>query len=778
MLSPSSPISHHSSIQMARSILRNPTFWALLGAILLAALYGRVALLNLTAGVVGGDSDGYQNLWNNYWIKTALLDLHTNPLYTDHIYYPTGASLRFHTLNLLNGLLTMPLNLAWGYVPGINLLFVAALGMTAFFCFLLLRDLVGNGWAAFAGAAIFTFANPRVVLFFNQGQSEKLSAQWLPLYLFFLFRALRAPSDIDHPVLATRYSLFASGAAILTLLLASLTDWQYVMYAVLVTMLYFIFILFTRRTWAEKRQIFTRLAIIGGGYAIIAGPFLLLPMVREAAESPWLSVSYQSQLHALDLLDILGMGLGNPGYLALLLAGVGLWMTLRNTEYEVQQPSTQHQALSAQPACRSRDRESVLFWAFITLFGFVMALGPTFMVGGNETGVPLPYGILQNLPVFSIGRDPGRFTTLSTLGVGVLAAFGLRALLGLVAEFFRRRSAKEAQILRKDISHSASSILHSAALTGLFLLITLWPFVRATGAVPVDPPDWPPFYQQIANDPDDYAILELPAFTERGRGESYYMALQSLHGKPRFSGRLARDRKLTNPNNFIKRASLFRHLWLLDFPQERRQLLYPERDFLTPTDYEAQGLAILNYFNVRYIVVYERAITDSWDKGEFARIIGLVLGPAAVPVYTDDVMRVYRAPQALANTNPLTLDVGDGWFGSEIRGDGKVFRLANVRDELPTSLYAMNLTRHTEQVTLRFTIYAFQKEREITVSLGGAPIQTLPLRPDPQQVELGLMLQPGLNAITFTTPEPPLPTGNLDDPRLLSFGMYDVAITR
>src|SRR2546426_8310720 len=76
----------------------------LLGSFTLAAVFGRVALLNLNTGLVGGYVDGYENLWNYYWVKTALLDLHTNPFYTSYLYYPTGISLRFHTLNLANGL--------------------------------------------------------------------------------------------------------------------------------------------------------------------------------------------------------------------------------------------------------------------------------------------------------------------------------------------------------------------------------------------------------------------------------------------------------------------------------------------------------------------------------------------------------------------------------------------------------------------------------------------------------------------------------------------------
>src|SRR4029079_7097810 len=87
--------------------LRNPILWVAISALALAALFARVPLSHLNEGAVGGDTDGYNNIWNYYWLKTALVDLHQNPYYTDYIYYPTGTSLRYHTLNPLNGLITM-----------------------------------------------------------------------------------------------------------------------------------------------------------------------------------------------------------------------------------------------------------------------------------------------------------------------------------------------------------------------------------------------------------------------------------------------------------------------------------------------------------------------------------------------------------------------------------------------------------------------------------------------------------------------------------------------
>ena len=58
-------------------------------------------------GESGGDARIY--LWNLWWVRKALVDLHANPLRTDYIFYPVGIGLALHTLALLHGVLFVPL---------------------------------------------------------------------------------------------------------------------------------------------------------------------------------------------------------------------------------------------------------------------------------------------------------------------------------------------------------------------------------------------------------------------------------------------------------------------------------------------------------------------------------------------------------------------------------------------------------------------------------------------------------------------------------------------
>ncbi len=727
------------------SIVNRQLLWALLGALVLAAIYGRVALLNLTTGLVGGDLDGFENLWNNYWVKTALLDLHRNPFFTDYIYYPTGISLRFHTLNLFNGLLTMPFNLTLGWIPTTNLLFVLALAFTTFCAFLLIRDLVGNSWAAFGGAALFTYANHQVLGFFSFGQTEKLSAEWLPLYLFFMFRTLHgSPASMQKSNQSWRLYLPLS---ILTLVILSLTDWQYLIYAVFTTLLYFGFILCTRRSWAEKRLIFFKLAGIGGIYAALVAVPLLLPMIKEAAESPWLSVSEQSIYHSRDLLDFVKPGLTNPGYLALAIGLFGLVVGWRKG---------------------GRTRETGLFWGLAATLACILALGPRLIVNEQITDLPMPYQLLYKLPVLSTGRDPERFYTIAMLGFGILTAFGLRYL----GEWLPTIRPNFGNFFRRER-------LLAAMLTLVFLFVTLGGFVVEAGNAPVYPPDWPAIYQELAKDKDNYAVLELPLFTEHGRGENTYQLYQVLHNKQRFGGRLARDHKLSNPNNFVKTSSLFHDLFLVK-PTDQ-QFFYPEKDFLARTDYATQGLAILNYYKVRYIVIYKEALNDKdalakGEKPRFGAILKQVLGKDAVPYLDDRLTTVYKVPPAPTPANSLTLDIGNGWSSSQSE-TGFVYRWADNKDNQPSEFYAMNLTTQPVRAKFSFTAFPFKQPRTLKVAINGYEAGTFRLDGERKPISIDITIPPGNNLITLSTPEPPLPTGDPKDARLLTFGAYDIKLT-
>src|ERR687885_2630955 len=71
----------------------------LAGYVLLTILMTNPVPFRLFTEVPGG-GDAWQHIWNLWWVKHALLDLHTNPYHTDLIYYPNGVNLYLHTIVL------------------------------------------------------------------------------------------------------------------------------------------------------------------------------------------------------------------------------------------------------------------------------------------------------------------------------------------------------------------------------------------------------------------------------------------------------------------------------------------------------------------------------------------------------------------------------------------------------------------------------------------------------------------------------------------------------
>ncbi len=733
----------------------NPTFLAFLASLGLTLIYARNVVSNLSSGVLGGGTDGYENMWDDFWVQKALFELGRNPFFTDYMYYPLGTSLRFHTLHPSTGILSAPLWWLFGGIVSTNLVFLLSLVFTCFFAFLLFRNILTQSFlsrttesafspfqqnlAAFGGAALFSFANLQVVNFLAAGQTEKLSAQWLPLYFLFLFRAVRPDP---------RWWLWVS-LSVTTLITLSLTDWQYTIYAVLTTLLYFVFLLFTRRSWAEKGLIFAKLALVGGVYLAIVLVPLLLPMLKEANDSPWLSISEQSVFHSLDLLDYLRPDLTNPGYLALVLIVFGLITGWRQSE-------------------------GLRFWAICGGMAALMTLGPRLIFAGTITDLPMPYALLYRLPVLSAGRDPQRFYTLVMLAFGVLFAFGLLAL-------FTRLQTLTAPRLPKN--WQKQTLL---ALSTVFVLsLTLLGFLLETNKATVTPPTWPPFYQQLAQDHDKYAILELPTFPAEGPAQDIFMGYATLHQKYRFGGRMARDHKLNNPANLTKTALLFRDFFYMNTPQA--SLFRPKSDFLPTPDFGKLGLPLLNYYNVRYIVIYNNEVGRRLNEQILALLTQVYGGKLPPTYYEDTLMRVYKVPAvpALPADQSVFLDVGQGWYTAQPQGQ-QTSRWADTSEDQSAQVLALNLGPISRQVKINFKALNFvpegtRQKRTLRVALNDQNLveYTLPEYGLEQDLELSLTLPPGLNHLTFSSPQPALPANpdrNVDG-RQLSFRLSDLKLS-
>ena len=521
------------------NVLAQPTCWALVGSIALAALFGRLTLQHLTTSIVGGQNDGYENLWNDYWLRTALFHFHQNPFFSTWIEYPTGASLRFHTLNPFGGFLALPLAPLFGSIAAMNLKLLGALTCSMFAAYLLIRDRTGSALAAFAGAAVYTYANDQMIYnYLNGTENYLIGAAVFTLYCFLLLRAVGRDRWIG-------YAAATTGA----LLALALTDWQYTLFAVLFTVLYFIVTALQRRERRAILALLLRLGVIGGAWAIIVLPALLVPMIQETRRSPWLKLdSEQSSIHAETVGRFFQLGFGNPGYLVLVVTLVGLVLLWRENRRTI--------------------RDTIVFWLVTVVVGCVLSLGPQLLLATHRpTAIRLPYALLQRLPLLSSGRKPFLYySSLGMLGIGVLFAFALLAWAPFVLPLAQR-------IGNPRVSARVTRLI-TGGLVAVLLVVTLAPSLAFTRQGNAEAADWPPFYRDVlAHDSASYAILETPLFTQlRGRGDAIYSAYQTVYNKARFGSSIARDHKANNPDLFIKRATFFRDFFYLDKTDLHRSL--------------------------------------------------------------------------------------------------------------------------------------------------------------------------------------------------------------
>ena len=194
--------------------------------VLLAVIATYPLILHFTSGVAGG-GDAIQNLWNLWWVREAVSHGNLFPFWTPVLYHPTGVSLAFHTLGLLQGWLGALLQLGLGFqlATSYNLITLATFVFTGLTTYLLVRHLTGSPTAAFTSSLVFTFAPIRMsrVMF---GNHNLYSTQFLPLTALFTIKMVetrqhRYAALAAVSIAATAWSSreLALGAVLLIILL-------------------------------------------------------------------------------------------------------------------------------------------------------------------------------------------------------------------------------------------------------------------------------------------------------------------------------------------------------------------------------------------------------------------------------------------------------------------------------------------------------------------------------------------------------------------------------
>jgi hypothetical protein len=605
---------------------------ALAGYLVLTLIMTFPLATKFTTAIPGDGFDGWQNYWNLWWVKKALLDLGTNPFFCDYVYYPTGASLYFHTLNIFNGLLTVPVQAVFGWTVAYNFVVVFSFVVGGCGLYLLAYRLGTGRLAAFVAGLVFTFSPYHFAHLL--GHTQLISLEWLPFYVLFAVKAL-GPAIGQRPKSSLRNNdlgLTHIGLAAVFLVLTFLCEWgYYVMYLALFTLLYAGYV-----AWKERRiwEPAARAGLIWLLFIVLTSP-ILVPMAVEAINTTeYLTPPFEQSLSlSADLLAFFTPNEMHP-----------LWGDWAKAWSERFTTTTSERmvfagyvplALGAFALWKRRQRAG--FWALSLLVFFILALGPVLHVGGQPVSVlgialPLPYIVLYRLlPFIRLSRSISRFDVMVMLSLAVLAGLGVGWLGGWVARRLGGRG-------NGRLGGWAVGWLAGALICFEFLAV---PY-------PMTEVEVPSFYRQVAREPGDFVLMELPMNWDR----PIHIFNQVYHGKKVIAAYFGKP----NPLSVVEKTPVLQHF----------RYLGPD---IIAQDISEIGISVLASFNVRYVILDLYQMPEGREREVTLRLTKEVFGDTA-PFYRDERLIVYQVEEP-ADPRPF-LSLGQNWGRRQMKAERPV----------------------------------------------------------------------------------------------------------
>ncbi len=711
------------------------------------------------ASQVPGDllSDRDQNLWNLWWVKWALLDHPTNPFHTPLLYYPGGVDLYAHTLALPNGLIGLIPQVLWGLPAAYNTVILFALVLAIYGGFRLVRYVLTRGapegWftPAVNGAALaggIAFGLNTYGLDALKGQTEVLSYGWMPLYAEAWLRAW------DHR--SRRAALLAGVLFAITLL----TNFYYAVYLVLFSLAHLLWRGVGAAREAGGLAAFARQAVPLLGLMALPG-LALLPYLGGLAASALshtftLDAAEQQAHTSADLLTFLVPPRVHPW----LGAGAPWWGVVNPAVHDYIWPGWIAPLLGGIGLIAQRRRRAAWGWALGAGVAAVLALGPALQIDGTPT-IPLPWALLQHLPVFNYIGKVERFLVLARLLLLPLIGWGVLAF----AEWGMRNADRRKCKGKTPPTHLQSAFRnpHSAIAVVLALLLLELPIVPR----PMAALDIPAGFAQIATTNADGALLEVPLATGQVRTMGARMRYQTAHHWPIIGGYLAR-----NPVDALPECA---PVWGLITWEPG----IAAADIITPHIMSAP-LALMQRLNIRtYAVynVYDPTVGNPLKKADLARFQALAAATSdPTPTYQDATVTLYHVRTDPAPRPGPVLQLGGGWGGIEESGGGP-FRWMQGADAAVCVQGGAG-----QQVRLALRATSFATPRTLQLGLDGRVILTGTIPAAGGFLDLTtppLLLTADSVRLTLHVPEgsaTPASLGQGTDARPLSLGFTQVRL--
>ena len=353
---------------------------ALTAYFLLAVLLFLPAWVAPGRRAIGGGADPFLFTWFLGWSPYAVAH-GVNPLFTTHLDYPAGVNLMWNTSIPLPSLLVAPLTLVAGPVVSYNLLLTLGLALSGWCTFLAFRRYVRNGLAAFVGGLAYGFS-PFMTM--QSGGHPHLTMAWAPPLVLLL---------LDQALVRRRPSRWL-GVGLGVLGAAQLLTGEEVLAVLAVGGLVGLIILgLTHRevVWSRVRPAIPMIGIAAVTFLVAAGVPLGMQFLGPQR------ITYLLQPSNYYVTDLLGFVLPTRYQLIAPAAAIPLsdHFPAGSTAYL----SVPMLALLF-VVVRGMGRDPVMRWAAMTAAVLaLLSLGDTVHVAGMDTGVPLPWLLLDQLPL-------------------------------------------------------------------------------------------------------------------------------------------------------------------------------------------------------------------------------------------------------------------------------------------------------------------------------------------------------------------------------------------
>ncbi|MGB8643927.1 MAG: hypothetical protein WCF84_01710 [Anaerolineae bacterium] len=609
-------------------------------------------VLHMADGIAGVQGDVWSYVWAMGWARSSI-ELGVNPFHNDYVFYPLGGATQLLWASALPSFASLPLQYAFGLIPAFNLTYLAATVLSAYGTYLLAREVLGirnsefgiqndslrlpqrdslrSELAACIAGVVFAFCALR--LGYGLAFTNLYHTELIPFYVLFLLRATRRGRVRDAALAGIMLGLNAY------------IDFQIAAFLALFSVLWVLAVVVgSVRALGFRRQIpfavpFRAAAVVAVVGLAIAAPMGVMVVQDLATEGGNYIRVYPLQYSAARSYDLLSFILPNARsslYQALPSPRVAGINAAVNVEGESQlSPDRQSflglTALALAVIGAWRRPRALAFWIVATLFFALLAMGPVLHVGGSAQGIPLPYAALHEIPIANHIRIPMRYGIMVFLGLAVLAGAGVQV---LAARF------------------------HPVWTSGVLIAVIL----AEAAVLPYPMLAWsvPGVYAQIARDPGDFTVLEIPTFNWRPTAATeVYQVLDGKRLLRAYTNRIAPD----IADYFAQRQTpiVTRSLRVLEGAEEGP--LTPEQ----LAEDRAAAAAVTDFFQLRYVVLH----TDWLDQESVApidRYLRETLG--ARPLSQEGDVRAYVLDRRAQSPGPQEIDLtsdtalmylGRGW---------------------------------------------------------------------------------------------------------------------